>query len=140
MSHFYMFAPNKSTVKLDIGNTGYAQVIGIIFVVFLTVPIYIQWEQFIIIRVTLSTLSHQVPTNFMLVFHNVRSETLEDCDFFNPQDCSCRSPYQTQNSLDYLKIKIFIVNTKRNSNTFVSTVFVLSKQNLSWIIHQLFVH
>ena len=30
MSHFYMFVPTKSTVKLDNGNTGHSQGIGII--------------------------------------------------------------------------------------------------------------
>ena len=30
MSHFSMFVPTKSTVKLDNGNTGHAQGIGII--------------------------------------------------------------------------------------------------------------
>ena len=81
MSHFSMFIPTKSDVKLANGNMGHAQVIGIIFccfpnrtiiypvvpvyhyqgnpyntnslgglkfyVVLLTVPLCIQWEQLI---------------------------------------------------------------------------------------------
>ena len=44
MSHFYMYVSTKVTAKLANGNTRYAQGIGIIYVVFLTVPLYIQWD------------------------------------------------------------------------------------------------
>ena len=37
------------------------------YVVFLTVKLYIQLNQFIIVPVTLPTLSHQVPSSFILV-------------------------------------------------------------------------
>ena len=63
MSHFSMFFPTKVTVKLANGKTGHAQVIGIIYVAFLTVKLYIQLEQFIIEQVTLPILSHQVTSN-----------------------------------------------------------------------------
>ena len=39
MSHFSMFVPTKSDVKLDNGNMGHAQVIGIILCHFTNCPI-----------------------------------------------------------------------------------------------------
>ena len=41
--------------------------LGLFYVIFLTVTLYIKWDQFIIVQVTLPTSSHQVPSNFMLV-------------------------------------------------------------------------
>ena len=41
--------------------------LGLFYVAFLTVWSYIQLDQFIIVQVTLPTLSHQLPSNFMLV-------------------------------------------------------------------------
>ena len=40
----------------------------IFFVAFLTVRLYIQLDQYIIVQVTLPTLYHQVTSNFMLLF------------------------------------------------------------------------
>ena len=37
------------------------------YVIFLSVPLYIHWEQFIIVQVTLPTPSHQVPSIVVLV-------------------------------------------------------------------------
>ena len=51
-----------------------------------------------------------------------------------------KSPYKTQNNLDYIQIKIFRVNPHREKNIVVPTGFSLSKQKLSLIIHQLFGH
>ena len=42
--------------------------LGLFYVFFLTVPLYIQWYQFIIFHITLPIPSHRVPSNFMLVF------------------------------------------------------------------------
>ena len=41
--------------------------LGLFYVVFLTVRLYIQLDQFIIVQVTLPTLYHQVPSSFILV-------------------------------------------------------------------------
>ena len=68
MSHFYIVSPTKATVILDNGNMENYQVIGIIYVPFLTVLLYNQWEQFMIVQVTLPTPSHQAPSNFKLAF------------------------------------------------------------------------
>ena len=61
MSHFSMFVPTKDNVKLANGNTGNEQGIGIIYVTFLTVRLYIHLDQLIIVSVNLPTLYHQVP-------------------------------------------------------------------------------
>ena len=42
--------------------------LGLFYVAFLTVRLYIKLDQFIIIQVTLPTLYHQVPSNLILVF------------------------------------------------------------------------
>ena len=42
-------------------------------------------------------------------------------------------------NLDYLQIGIFKVNPQKDRNIFVPTVFYLSKQNMSQLIHQRFV-
>ena len=77
MSHFSMFVPTKATVKLANGNTAHAQKLGLFYVVSLTVPLYIQWDQFIIVQVILPTSSNQVPSNFMLGFKRLRLNLLK---------------------------------------------------------------
>ena len=52
----------------------------------------------------------------------VTSETLERCDFFDPQGTSWRSPYHTQKNLYHLKINFIKVNPQRDRNIFVPTV------------------
>ena len=59
MSHFSMFVPTKATVKLANGTQDMPKVLGLFYVVFLTVPLYIQLDQFIIVQVTLPTPYHQ---------------------------------------------------------------------------------
>ena len=71
-------------------------------------------------------------------FKKVMSEPLEHCDFVDPQRFSWRSPYQTQNNLNYLQIQITNVNPHKDSNIIVPTVCTLPKQNISQIIHQRF--
>ena len=46
--------------------------LGLFYVAFLTVPLCIQWDQFIIVQVTLTTPSHHVPSSFMLDFKRLR--------------------------------------------------------------------
>ena len=77
---------------------------------------------------------------FYVGFQKVTSETLEHCDFVDPQVRSWRSLYQTQNNLNYIQIRIVKINPQRDRNIFVPTVCALPKQNLSQIIHQSFGH
>ena len=68
---------------------------------------------------------------FCIGFQKVTSEPLEHSDFVDPQGRFSRSPYQTQNNLEYLQIETFKVNPQRNSNIVVPTVCALSKKNPS---------
>ena len=45
--------------------------LGLIYVVFLTDPLCIQWDQFIIFQVTLLIKSHQMFSNFLLVLKSL---------------------------------------------------------------------
>ena len=57
--------------------------LGLFYVVFLTVPLYIQRGQFIIVQVTLPTLSHWVPSNFMLVSRRLHLNLLNTVILLN---------------------------------------------------------
>ena len=50
--------------------------LGLFYVAFLTVPLYIQLDQFIIVQVTLPTLYHQVPSSFILVIRRLHVNLL----------------------------------------------------------------
>ena len=50
--------------------------LGLFYVALLTVKLYIQLDQLIIVQVTLPTLSHQVPLNFMLVLKRLHLNLL----------------------------------------------------------------
>ena len=49
---------------------------GLFYVAFLTVKLYIQSDQFIIVQVTLPTLYHQVPSSFILVLRRLHMNLL----------------------------------------------------------------
>ena len=84
MSHFSMFVSNKATVKLDNGNTGHAQGIGIIVcrfpncsIIYPVVPVYYYPGH------PYNTISSGA-LKFYIGFKNVTSEPLEHCDFVDP--------------------------------------------------------
>ena len=68
MSHFSMFFPIYTTVKWLMETLDIPKEWGIFYVTFLNIPLYIRWDQVIIIQFTLPTPSHQVPSNVLLVF------------------------------------------------------------------------
>ena len=140
MSHFSMFFPTKSNVKLANGNTVNSQGIGIILcrfpnfsIIYLVGPVYYCPGH------TSNTISSGA-LKFYIGFKNVKYKLLEHCDFVDPQGRSWRSPYQTCNNLDYLHLEIVKINPHRDKNIVVSTFCVLSKQTLSQLIHERFVH
>ena len=57
--------------------------LGLFYVTFLNVPLYIQWDQFIIFQVTLPTPYQQVPSNFMLAFKRLCLNLLNIVYFLN---------------------------------------------------------
>ena len=104
MSNFSMFPPTKSNVKLANGNTGNAQVIGMILCWFPTCSIiYTVGPVHYFPGHPSNTISSGAFKSYV-VFQRVTSEPLEHCGFVDTQGFSWRSPYQTQNNLDYLQI------------------------------------
>ena len=85
MSHFLHLSQPRSPWNWLMETRYMPKELVIFFVAFLTVPLYIQWNHFIIFHVNLPTPSHQVPSNFMLDFKKVTSEPLEHCNFIDPQ-------------------------------------------------------
>ena len=73
-------------------------------------------------------------------FQSVISEPLEHFDFVDPQGHHWRSPYKTQNNLDYIQIKVVKINPNTKKDIVVTTVCGISKKNISQLIHQLFSH
>ena len=129
-----MFVTTKATVKLATGNTGHDQVIGIILFIFPNcsiispvVPVYYCPDH------PYNTISSD-DLKFYVGFQKVTSEPIEYCDFVNPQVCSCRSPYQTQNNPDYIQIEIFKVNLHIDRNVVAPTACALSKTYLNLFI------
>ena len=63
----------------------------------------------------------------LCLYQKVAYEPLEHCDFVDPIYHSWRSPYQTQENLDYLQIKFVKVIPQVNRYIVVTTVCGLSK-------------
>ena len=55
--------------------------LGLFYVAFLTVLLYIQLDQFIVVQVTLPTLYHQVPSSFILVLRKLHLNLLNIVTF-----------------------------------------------------------
>ena len=104
MSYFSMFVPTKDTVKLNNGNTGHARGIGIIFCRFPNCSIICPVGQVYYCPGHPSNTISSGAFKFYVGFQKVKSEPLEHCDFFEPQGCSCISPYQTKNNINYFQI------------------------------------
>ena len=90
MSHFLMFFPTKSGVKLDNGNTGHAQVIEIILCHFTNFPIiYPVVPVYYCPGNPYNTISLG-DIKCYLGFQNITYKHLECCDFVYPQGISWR--------------------------------------------------
>ena len=140
MSHFSMFVPTQATVKLDNGNTGHAQGIGIILCCFPTcLIIYPVGPVYYCPGHPSNTISSGA-LNFYIVFKKFTYEPLEHCNFVDPQGRSCRSLYQTRNNLDYLQFEIVKINTFKDKNIVVPNICGLSEKTHYQLIHQHFGH
>ena len=104
ISHFSIFVPTKSDVKLANGNKGHAQVIGIILCHFTNFPIIYPVVPAYYFPGHPSNTISSGDLKFHLGFQNITSEHIEHCDFVEPQGSSWRSPYHTGKILDYLQI------------------------------------
>ena len=93
MSHFSMFVPTKSYVKLANGNMGHAQVISIFLCHFTNCVIIYPVVPFYHCPGNPSNTISSGDLKFYLGFQNVTSEHLEHCDFVDPQGSSWRPSY-----------------------------------------------
>ena len=109
------------------------KLLGLFYFVFLTVPLYIQWDQFIIVRVILPTPSYQVLSNCMLDFKRLRLNFLNILNLLTLKVVLGDHPTSLKN-IDYIQIKIVKFNPHRYSNIVVPTVYAFSKQNLSLFV------
>ena len=55
---------------------GITKKLGLFYVIFLTVPLYIQWYQFVIVQVTLPILFNRVISNFILFIKSLHLNIL----------------------------------------------------------------
>ena len=93
MSHFSMFVPTKSTVKLSNVSTVYAQAICIIFCVFTNCYILYPVGSVYYCPGRPSHTITSVAFKFYVVLQKVTSETLVHCDFVDPKGHSWRLIY-----------------------------------------------
>ena len=77
-----------------------------------------------------NTISLGAP-KFYVCSQKDTSEPLEHCDFVYPQGTYWRSPYHTQNNVDYLQIEIVKSKPQENRNIVVPTVRDLPRKILS---------
>ena len=126
MSHFSMFVPTKATVKLANGNTGHAQVIGIILCCFPNCSIIYPVGPVYYCPAHPSNTISPGALKFYIGFKKVTSEPLEHFDFVDPQGSSWISPYQTCKNIDYLHLKIVKINTHRDKNIEVKIVNIFT--------------
>ena len=114
--------------------------LGLFSVAFLTVPLYIQLDQFIIVEVTLPTLYHQVPSTFILVLRKLHLNLLNIVILLTLKVVLGDHPIRLATILTIFNLKLSKINPHRKKNLVVPTVCGLSKQNLSRLIHQRFGH
>ena len=86
--YFSMFVPTKATVKLNYGNTGYAQIIVIILCCFTNCSIlYPVGPVYYCTGHPSNTISSGA-VKFYIGLKKVTSEPLKYCDYVDPQDRS----------------------------------------------------
>ena len=95
MLHFLCFTQPRPIWNCLMETWDMTNELGLFYVVFVTVPLHLWWEQFIIVRVTLPKTYHRGTSNFMLVFRRLHMNLLKIVIYFYSQGCPWRSPYQT---------------------------------------------
>ena len=101
--------------------------LGIFFVVFLVATLYIHWDQFISVHVSISIPSHWVTFNVVLVFKRLNLNLLNILILLTLKVVLGSHPYQTQNNLKYFKTEVVKVFPKINIYIVVPTICSLSK-------------
>ena len=93
--------------------------LGLFYDTFLTVQLYIQWDQFIIFQVTLPKISHQVPSSFIFVFKRLHLNLL---NIVNSLTLRVVLGYHHTR----LKTILAIFNSKLPRSTLIETIIFLS--------------
>ena len=135
MSHLSIFVPTNNTVKLENGNTGHEQVIWIVLFTFTNCSIIYPVGPVYYYPYNPSNTISSGALKFYVSFQRVAYEPLGHCGFVEPQGHSWRSPYHTQNNIEYFQIEILKFNPQRIRNFFVPSFCSISKQHLFQIIH-----
>ena len=102
--------------------------LGLFYAVLPTAPLYILWETFITVQVTLH-IPYNWGSNAMLVKKTFL--TYWTLWFVEPQGGYWRSSYHNQNNLEYVQMDVSKFKPERNIYIVVPTTYGLSKQNLS---------
>ena len=126
-----MFVPPKDTVKLANGKQNIPKDLGLFYVAFITVPLYIQYYQFIIVQVTLPTPSHQVPYNSMLDFKPLRLNLLTIVTLLTLKVVLGDHLTILKCFLTIFKSKL-LMSTLKETGIFLSQLSVHLKKNLSY--------
>ena len=105
--------------------------LGLFYVDLVTVSLYIQHDQFIIVQVTLLTPSDQIPSNFMLSFKRLRLNLLKSMNMLTLKVVIGNQPTRFKKILTTFKHKFVKFNPQIYRNIFVPTVCTLKKKSLS---------
>ena len=107
------------------------------YVSLLTVTLYIQWYQFIIVQVTLTTPSHQDLSNFMLSFKRLRLNLLNIVTLLTVRVVFGDHPTRIKTISTIFKSKFVKVKPQIDRNIVVPTVCLLSKKSIRLFIRVL---
>ena len=108
------------------------------YVVFLTASLYIQWDQFIIVYVTLPAPCNYMPSSFILDFKRLHLNLLHIVTLLTLKVVLGDHPTRLATILTIFKYIFVKVNPNRDMHIFVPTICQLSKQNIYHIINQSF--
>ena len=112
---------------------------GLFYIVFLTVTLYIQWDQFIIVQVTLTTPSHQVPSNFRLDFKILHLNLLKNVTLLTLKIILGDHPARFKIIMTIFKYKWLNSNLKE-TRILLSQLSMPYQKKIYQLIHQRFGH
>ena len=110
------------------------------YVAFITVRLYIQSDQFIIVQVTVPTLYHQVPSSFILVLKSLHMNLLKIVTLFTLKVVLGDYHTRITTILTVLNTKLSILILTETIMLFPQLSLEFQNKNLSQIIHQSFYH
>ena len=107
------------------------------YVSLLTVTLYIQWYQFIIVHVSLPKLYNQVPSSFILVKKRLHLNPLNIVTFLTVRVVFGDHPTRIKTISTIFKSKFVEVKPQIDRNIVVPTVCLLSKKSIILFIRVL---